>query len=219
MRSGVQEALEEEVVLQGVDVGDSKREGDQGTRRRASARADGNVVFPGVTDEIPGDEEIAGKAHLLDDPDLPLQALVVRLRAEFGERARAAPSELLEAPIEPVATDLREVGDQRLAFRHRKLRQMELPFGDLQRARFGDRDRVLEGLCVPSERGGTSRPPTSGRSCPRRSAAGQCLPPCAACRCTAARRAPPSPRGRGSGSRCSQPAGCQSSSRANGGRR
>ena len=73
----IQEALEEQFVLQRVDIGDSERVRNQRSGGRAAARADGNVVLFSVANEIPDDEEISGEFHLLDDREFALQALLV----------------------------------------------------------------------------------------------------------------------------------------------
>ena len=74
---GIQEALEEQLVLQRIDVGDAERVGHQRSGSRSAARSDRNVVLFGVADEVPHDEEVSGELHLLDDVDLARQALLV----------------------------------------------------------------------------------------------------------------------------------------------
>ena len=63
---GVQEALEEQIVLQRIDVGDVQRIADQAARRGAAPRPHRNSLRPRVVDEIPDDQEVAGEAHLLE---------------------------------------------------------------------------------------------------------------------------------------------------------
>ena len=78
---GIEEALEEQDVLEGIDVGDLHGIGDEGAGGGAAAGADGDAVVAGVLDEVPDDEEVAGVLHLLDDADFEVQAgfVVVRL--------------------------------------------------------------------------------------------------------------------------------------------
>ena len=76
---GIQEALEEQFVLQRIDVGDAERVGDERAGGRSAAGADGDVVLAGVADEVPDDQEIAGELHLLDD---------ARVRAPGAARSR-----------------------------------------------------------------------------------------------------------------------------------
>ena len=74
---GVQEALEEQFVLQWVDVGDAERVGDQRTCGRPTARSHGNAMLFGVADEVPDDQEIAGELHLLNNGEFAFETLLV----------------------------------------------------------------------------------------------------------------------------------------------
>src|ERR1041384_4192040 len=67
---GVEKALEEEIVLEGIDVSDLETVGDQRPRRRPATGSDGNRMLFGVANEVPDDEEVAGETHLLDHLDL-----------------------------------------------------------------------------------------------------------------------------------------------------
>ena len=57
---GVEEALEDEVVLDRVDVGDAQAVGDEAAGRRAAARPDRDRLLARVADEVPDDEEVPG---------------------------------------------------------------------------------------------------------------------------------------------------------------
>ena len=57
---GIQEALEDEVEVDRIDVGDPQAVGDQAAGRRAAARADRNPLLARVADEIPDDQEVPG---------------------------------------------------------------------------------------------------------------------------------------------------------------
>ena len=57
---GVEEALEDEVVLDRIDVGDAQAVGDEASRGRAAARPDRDAVLARVADEVPDDEEVPG---------------------------------------------------------------------------------------------------------------------------------------------------------------
>ena len=67
LAAGVEEALEEQVVLERVDVGDRQRVGDDAAGRRAAPGADGDAVVLGELHEVPDDEEVGAEAHLADD--------------------------------------------------------------------------------------------------------------------------------------------------------
>ena len=94
---GVQEALEQQVVLERVDVRDPERVGHDRAGRGAAARADGDAAVLREADEVPDDQEVGGEAHLLDHRQLqlePLQCLggrrvpVARAKALVGKAAQ-----------------------------------------------------------------------------------------------------------------------------------
>ena len=67
---GVQEPLEQQTVLDGVDVGDPQRVGHQRAGGRTPARTDPDVHRAGVVDQVGDDEEIGREALVADDLDL-----------------------------------------------------------------------------------------------------------------------------------------------------
>ena len=75
----VQEALEQEVVGQGVEVGDLERPGHQRPGGRAAPRTHRDALVLGPVDEVLHDEEIGREAHVLDDLELVFQAVPVGL--------------------------------------------------------------------------------------------------------------------------------------------
>ncbi len=70
---GIQEALEQQVELQRVEVGDLQHPGDQRAGTRAAAGTDRNAVLLAPVDEVRHDQEVARKAHLDDDVQLAFQ--------------------------------------------------------------------------------------------------------------------------------------------------
>ena len=85
----IEEALEQQAVFERIDIGDLHRIADQAAGRRAAARADRDTARFGEADEVPDDQEVAGKLHLLDHADFAIQALrvfgqVVLQRAGFA---------------------------------------------------------------------------------------------------------------------------------------
>ena len=116
---GVQEALEEQAVRDGVEIGDAHRVRDERSRARAAARPDRDAALFGVADEVPHDEEVSRETHLHDDVNLGLEALLVeRLIDDLSEHG-----ELLKAMAEPFARDVREVVAGVEAFGHFEVRQ------------------------------------------------------------------------------------------------
>jgi hypothetical protein len=90
---GVQEALEQQIEPERIEVRDPKRVRDERARRRPAARADGDVVVPRPLDEVGGDEEVSRVAGPADDPHLVVEALLdLRRRripvAPLGARER-----------------------------------------------------------------------------------------------------------------------------------
>ncbi len=82
---GIEEALEEQLELDRIDVRDPHRVGDHRAGRRAAPRTHGNAMLFRPMDEIPNDEEVIGEALFLEDADLEFEALAhlggIRVRA------------------------------------------------------------------------------------------------------------------------------------------
>ena len=72
---GVEETLEQEVVLEGIDVGDFQAVGHHGTGRGSTSRTHGDAHAAGRRDEVLHDEEVAGEAHVAHHTELELDAL------------------------------------------------------------------------------------------------------------------------------------------------
>ena len=103
---GVQEALEQQVVGERVDLGDVERVGDDRAGRRAAPGPDRDARVLGELDEVPDDQEVAREAHVLDHGELHLEPLDrlgrkrvaiprdagPRSRARAGSRPRLLPS-------------------------------------------------------------------------------------------------------------------------------
>ena len=83
---GVEEALEDQPVLERVEVGDAHRVGDHRAGARPAARADPDAVVLGPVDEVGDDEEVAGEVHLLDDADLVVGLALHLVRDAAGKR-------------------------------------------------------------------------------------------------------------------------------------
>jgi hypothetical protein len=101
---GIQEALEDDVVLDRIDAGDAEAVGDDAAGRGAPARPDRDPVAARVGDEVRDDQEVAGEAHRPDHAELVLHALRVLgearrdrlVRVEAEARAQALPGLLAE---------------------------------------------------------------------------------------------------------------------------
>ena len=69
----IEEALEEEVVPDGIEVDDLQAVGDAAAGGRAPARAHADAALAGVTDQVPHHEEIRREPHVGDDAELVVE--------------------------------------------------------------------------------------------------------------------------------------------------
>ncbi len=102
---GIEEALEQQVVPQRIEVGDAERVGDQRARARAAAGPDRHAVAARPADEVRDDQEVAGEAHLADDVELggePRRRTVRDPRPRPATR-RAVPAATRARPATPRA--------------------------------------------------------------------------------------------------------------------
>ena len=73
----IQESLEQQIMLDGIQIGDAQRIGDQRTRAGTAARAHRHAVLARPADEIGDDQEVSGEAHGADDAEFQLQTRLV----------------------------------------------------------------------------------------------------------------------------------------------
>ncbi len=140
---GVQETLEQQVVVQRVEVGDAERVRHERAGARTTARPDRHAVLARPADEVRDDQEVARESHLADDVEFAGEAALVfvarDVRAELGGDDRPA-------LLEPELRLLAQVLLGRLARRHRVGRQRRLAELDLEVEAARDLDGVLERL-------------------------------------------------------------------------
>ncbi len=111
----VEEALEEQVVAQRVEVGDLQHVGDQRPRGAAATWTDLDAVAARRAHEVPDDEEVGREAGLLDDVQLHAQPLV-RLARRIGAEALA---QALLAEMAQVGGRVHALGDRLIARQQR----------------------------------------------------------------------------------------------------
>ena len=104
---GVQETLEQQVVLQRVEVGDLERIGHQRTGARAAPRPYRAAVVLGPLDEVAHNEEVAREPHFQDGVELELQPLLVA-RA-LGLALGVFGVEVAQALLQPLLRHVAEV--------------------------------------------------------------------------------------------------------------
>jgi hypothetical protein len=161
---GIQEALEEQVVLQGVEVGDGQGIGDQGAGAGAAPRAHGDAARLRPLDEVRHDQEVAGETHLGDHPDLPLEPLLVVL----GRRGVGLA--LGYAGLQPLARLVGQLVGLRAPALGREARQERIALVDHEGAAPGDIEGVVAGLRQVGEQrahvGGRLEPVLGGDPAP-----------------------------------------------------
>ena len=144
---GIEEALEQQVVLERVEVGNAQHVGDQRTGAGAAPRPDRHAVGARPADEIGDDEEVALEAHLADAVELEREARVVLARRDVLEAqpagTRGARARLGTALKPRRCLDAQEPGG-RLAVRHRVGRQERLAEPHFERAAPRDLHRLLD---------------------------------------------------------------------------
>ena len=144
---GVQEALEQEVVLERIDVGDPHAVGDQAAGTRAAPGPDRDPDLLGVGDEVPDDQEVARELHVDDDLQLALESLAVQILVGLAAQG----SELGEALLQALASDLADVLDLVDAVGELEVGQLGLAELELDVAHLRDPAGVLERLGVARE--------------------------------------------------------------------
>ena len=138
---GVQEALEQQVELQRIEIGDGQCPGNHGAGARSTAGTNRNALRLRPLDEIGDDQEVAGKAHLLDDRQLIFQPLAIPRPAGLVGTGR------IHAPRQPLPRHRRQGFGLRGAFTHlRAHRQQRFAGLRHNRAAPGDRDRIVAGF-------------------------------------------------------------------------
>ena len=75
---GIEETFEQQPMFERIEIGDRQRPGDNRAGPRAATRPHRNALRFCPADEIRHDEEIAGKAHGIDDAKLERQPRVIR---------------------------------------------------------------------------------------------------------------------------------------------
>ena len=136
----IQEALEQQVVAQRVDVGDTQRVGDQAAGHRAAPRPHRDVVLARIADEIPDDQEVARIAGVADDAEFLVEPLLVGVVIVLALAAAAAG--MRQPLFQPLAGNPLQIGVEGHAVRRLVTRQQGLVEGQLQVAALGDQQRV-----------------------------------------------------------------------------
>ena len=139
---GIEEALKEQVVLDGVDGGDAQTVGDDGARAAAAPRPHAHAMGARVVDKIPDDEEVIHVAHAGNDAQFVFHALA------------RIPAALAVALPEALFAQGAQIGKRvRLALGQGKFRQVRGGEVELHVAARGDLRRVFNGVRKIGEEG------------------------------------------------------------------
>ena len=71
----VEEPLKQQVVLDGIEVGDPEAVGNRTPGGRTTAGTNPDASVAGVDDQVPGDQEVGAEPHVLDDVQLKHQTI------------------------------------------------------------------------------------------------------------------------------------------------
>ena len=142
LATGVEEPLEQKVVLDRVEVDDAQAVRHRTAGRTATARTHAPALVLRVLDEVPHHEEVRGEAHLDDDVQLEVDPLDVA-RIEMLVPA------LVRAHVDEVAEVLAVGGE---AFGQGEVGQLGAAELDVDVGPLGDPQRVVAGhLPMPEE--------------------------------------------------------------------
>src|ERR1019366_5746126 len=134
----IEEALEQQLILQWINVGDAESVGHHRTCCRSAARPDWDVALFGVADEVPDDEKVAGELHLPDHADLARQALLVLFQRMFQPPCGLEFPQNIEPMGKALPGDVLKVVRQRVTGRHLKLGKRIVNFFQPNVAAFRD---------------------------------------------------------------------------------
>ena len=105
-------------MLKRINIGDVQRVCSQAAGCRTTPRTDGNAFVASVSDEIPDDQEVAGKSHLLDKLDFTFQPFLVGLERVLQFPCRCQLLQPLPPKEEPLAGNFLKIAVKRFAGRH-----------------------------------------------------------------------------------------------------
>ena len=125
----IQEALEQEAIDQGVEVGDTQRIRDEAAGGGSASGTHRDAAASGEVDDIPDDQKVAGKSHGCNDRQFIAKPLLV---SDFGNRGGSLPQPGSQA----LAGERVKIGFQRVSVGNAVLWKVRLPEGERQLAHF-----------------------------------------------------------------------------------
>ena len=142
----IEKALEQQVVLQRIQIGNLEGIGHQGAGTGAAPGPDRTTVLLGPVDEITNDQKIARKAHLQDRVDLEFQPFDIASThaLAFGLHRIAAQQSLTQPQVRGVAKVGLRCHLLAIDLRYREVRQLRLVKDQCQVAAPGNLPAVLQ---------------------------------------------------------------------------
>ena len=123
---GIEEPLEDEVVLDRIDVRDPQAVGDEASCGGAAARTDGNALLARVADEVPHDQEVPGILHLRDHVDFIREPPLVVVNRVLQRSLRLELPQPRDPHLESLADDVLEILVERVTAGHVEVREVVL---------------------------------------------------------------------------------------------
>ena len=155
----IQEAFEQQVVFDRIQIGDAEHIGDQGARTGTATGTDRYAVLARPANEIGDDQEVPGEAHAADHAEFEIETVLVfggdgrgrrtrcRARTRRGgriRRKRRTRRTAREARLETLLRLLPQKLLRRAAGRHGIGRQHRGTEFDLERAALGHFDSIRQ---------------------------------------------------------------------------
>ncbi len=138
----IKEALENETVVERVEQGNVQTVGNNGTFGRAAGVVP-DVLFLGVTAQVPDDEEVGVKAHFVDDAELVFEALTDhRILGAIPATAQ-----------QPCFAQFAQISCRGVALRYLEFRQVVAGAPQVHLAALGNEQGIGEGFGHLSEQG------------------------------------------------------------------
>ena len=128
---GVDEALEQEVEANGVNVSDADQVSDERTADRTATRADDDAVLLGPHHQVLDQQEVACEAHLLQNRQFVIQSFLIYL--QLGSAWLVPKHGVLEPALpalDALLAESHELVVCHLGQRHRQLRELIAALGD-----------------------------------------------------------------------------------------
>ena len=126
---GVQEPLKQQRISQWIKVGDRQRISHERPRARPPARPHGDALIFAPLDKVGNDQEIARKAHALDDAQLKVEPRLVFLkRGGMGDHREPLLQALIGHPAQFGDLIIGKLGQDRVTL----VGFEGTPLGDLQ---------------------------------------------------------------------------------------